>query len=173
MIDRLSNAIKSHAANLDLSNGQIRFGTITSVNFNNSTARVTIQPDGVLSGWLPVLSQWVGNGWGMVCPPSPGDQVLLVPQEGDIEHGIIIGRSFSNKQQPPAAPIGEFWLVHQTGSFLKLCNDGTIRVNGDVHVNGNVYDQHGSMADLRSHYNSHTHHVPPNNISSIPSPLDQ
>jgi hypothetical protein len=40
MLDRLSNAIKSHAANLDQTTGQVKFGTITSVNSANSTARV-------------------------------------------------------------------------------------------------------------------------------------
>lgn len=108
----------------------------------------------------------------MACPPNPGDQVLLVPQEGDIEQGIIIGRSFSNNQMPPAAPGGEFWLVHQSGSFLKLCNDGTIRMNGDLHVQGDVYDQHGPLSGLRTHYNAHTHSVPPNETTSTPSPVD-
>ncbi|MDR3532814.1 MAG: phage baseplate assembly protein V [Rhodopila sp.] len=158
---------------MDQSTGQIKFGTVTSVNFQTATARVLIQPDGVLSGWLPVLSQWVGDGWGMVCPPNPGDQVLLVPQEGDVEQGIIIGRSFSNKQRPPVVPGGEFWLVHETGSSLKLCNDGTIRVNGDLHVDGEVYDRGGPLSGLRTHYNSHIHAVPPNATTGMPSPLDQ
>lgn len=172
MTERLANAIKSHASSLDQSAGQIKFGIVTSVNPQNATARVLIQPDGVLSGWLPVLSQWVGNGWGMVCPPNAGDQVLFVPQEGDVQQGIIIGRSFSNVQLTPAAPVGEFWLMHQCGSFLKLCNDGTIRASGDLHVDGKVYDQHGSLSDLRTHYNTHTHTVPPNELTSAPSPLD-
>jgi phage baseplate assembly protein gpV len=172
MIERLSNAIKSHAASLDQSTGQIKFGTVTSVNSQNATARVIIQPDGVLSGWLPVLSQWVGSGWGMVCPPSPGDQVLFVPQEGDVEQGIIIGRSFSNKQMPPVVPDGEFWLMHQSGSFLKLCNDGTIQIHGDLHVQGDVYDRHGPLSGLRTHYNSHTHSMTSTGITTVPSPLD-
>jgi|ERR1700733_11934949 hypothetical protein len=172
MIDRLSNAIKSHAASLDQSTGQIKFGTITSVNPQNATARVLIQPDGVLSGWLPLLSQWAGSGWGMVCPPNPGDQVVVVPQEGDVEQGIIIGRSFSNKQMPPAVPAGEFWLVHQSGSFLKLCNDGTIRIGGDLHVQGDVYDLHGPLSGLRTHYDSHTHTMSSNDMTSPPTPLD-
>jgi phage gp45-like len=171
MIERLSSAIKSHATSLDQSSGQIKFGTVTSVNSQNATARVLIQPDGVLSGWLPVLSQWVGAGWGLVCPPSPGDQVLLVPQEGDVEQGIIIGRSYSNKQMPPVVPDGEFWLVHKSGSFLKICNDGTIRISGDLHVQGDVYDQHGPLSGLRKHYNLHTHSTP-NGTTSPPSPLD-
>jgi hypothetical protein len=172
MTERLSNAIRSHAASLDQSTGQIKFGTVTSVNEQNATARVLIQPDSVLSGWLPILSQWVGSGWGMVCPPAPGDQVLLVPQEGDLEQGIIIGRSYSNKQPSPATPVGEFWLVHQSGSFFKLCNDGTIRINGDLHVQGDVYDRHGALSGLRTHYNAHTHSVSSNGTTSPPSPVD-
>jgi phage baseplate assembly protein V len=173
MTDRLLNVIKAHASNLDRSTGQIKFGTVVSVDFRNGTARVLFQPDGTLSGWLPVLSQWVGNGWGMVCPTSPGDQVVVVPQEGDIEQGIIIGRSYSSKQKPPTAPVGEFWLVHQSGSFLQLRNDGTIRVNGDMHVQGDVYDQHGSLAALRTHYNSHVHPLSPNTVTGKPVPLDE
>jgi len=173
MLDRLSNAIKNHAATLDQSAGQIKFGTISSVNPGNSTARLLIQPDGVLSGWLPLLSQWVGNGWGMVCLPTPGDQVLFVPQEGDMEQGVIIGRCFSAKQVPPAGAIGEFWLVHATGSSIKLCNDGTIQMAGDLHVQGDIYDRQGPLGALRGHYNAHTHPVAPNQTTGAPSPLDQ
>jgi phage gp45-like len=172
MTNKLSNIIRSHAASLDQTAGQVKFGTVTSVNPNNATARVLIQPEGVLSGWLPVISQWVGNGWGLASPPSPGDQVLLVPQEGDAEQGIIIGRVFSLNQMPPAAPPGEFWLVHQSGSSLKLCNDGTICINGDLRVSGDVYDRKGSLSDLRTKYNSHTHTVGSNEITSLPTPLD-
>jgi phage baseplate assembly protein V len=172
MTNKLSNIIRSHAASLDQTAGQVKFGTVTSVNPNNATARVLIQPEGVLSGWLPVISQWVGNGWGLACPPSPGDQILLVPQEGDVEPGIIIGRVFSVNQMSPAAPPGEFWLVHESGSFFKLSNDGTICINGDLHVSGDVYDRKGSLADLRTNYNSHTHTVGSNEITGLPTPLD-
>lgn len=172
MIDLLSNAIKSHAASLDQSTGQIKYGTVTSVNTQTGMARVMIQPDSVLSGWLPVLTQWIGDGWGMICPPSPGDQVLLVPQEGDVEQGIIIGRVFSRQSMPPAAPVGELWLVHKSGSSLKLCNDGTIRVTGDLHVAGDVYDQVGPLSHLRAHYNEHTHSAGAIAATSPPSPQD-
>jgi phage baseplate assembly protein V len=169
MGDYLINALKAHASSLDQTEGRVKFGTVTSVDYQTATARVKIQPDGVLSGWLPVLSQWVGDGWGLVCPPNPGDQVLLIPQEGDIEQGIIIGRAFSNNQRPPAAPENEFWLVHKTGSFLKLCNDGTIRVNGDLHVQGDVYDRVGALSHLRTAYNSHTYRAPTGGTTTGPS----
>ena len=162
-MDRFLNALKSQAGALDQGLAQPRFGTVTSVDPISATARVLLQPEAVLSGWLPVLSPWTGAGWGMSCPPSPGDQVLILAQEGDSEHGVIVGRAFSAVAAPPAAPAGELWLVHSTGSFIKLLNDGTIQLQGDVtitgnlHATGNLSDGHGKLADLRAHYNAHRH----------------
>ena len=156
-MERLLNILKAHAEALDCGAGQPRFGVVTSVDTNSACARVTLQPEGVLSGWLPILSPWVGAGWGLVCLPSQGDQVMVLAQEGNAEHGVIVGAAFSTTQLPPAAPVGEFWLVHSSGSFIKLQNDGTIRMNGDVHVNGDVYDSHGRLSGLRAHYDGHTH----------------
>lgn len=168
-MDRFFNALKVQAAALDRSRGQPRFATVASVDPARYAARVTLQPEGVLTGWLPILSPWVGAGWGIVCPPSPGDQVLVLPQEGDGEHGVVCGGAFSDLARPPAAPSGELWLVHQSGSFLKLASDGTVRVNGDLHVAGDVYDSHGSLAQLRGHYDEHTHSA---NGASPPNPQD-
>jgi hypothetical protein len=156
---------------LDNGQGQPRFATVSSVDPNTATARVMLEPDGVLTGWLPLLSSWTGAGWGMVCPPKPGDQVLVVPQEGDAAHGVIVGRSFSDVQHPPAAPPGEFWLVHESGSSLRLCNDGTIRLNGDLHVEGDVYDRHGPLSRLRTTYNQHVHGVA-GGATTQPTPQD-
>ena len=165
-MDAFLNALKAQAGALDQAAGQARFGLVASVSTDNATARVLLQPEGVLSGWLPVLSPWVGAGWGMVCPPSPGDQVLVLAQEGDGEHGLIVGRAFSQAAKPPAAAVGEFLLAHKSGAFVKLANDGTVRIQGDLHVAGDVFDQHGSLARLRGHYNEHRH--PPSNNSANP-----
>ena len=156
-MDSLLNALKAQGSNQDQTSGTPRFGLVTSVDPLTATARVMLQPEGVLTGWLPLLTPWVGNGWGLVCPPSPGTQVLVLPQEGDAEHGLIIAASWSAQTSPPATPVGEFWLVHQSGSYLKLANDGTIQIKGDLHIAGDVYDQHGPMSALRSHYNAHVH----------------
>jgi phage baseplate assembly protein gpV len=156
-MDRFINALKGEAGRLDQTQAQPRFGLVTSVDPVNATVRVMLQPESVLSGWLPLLSPWVGAGWGMSCPPAPGDQVFVLAQEGDAEHGVVVGRAFSNVANAPQAAAGELWLVHQSGSFLKLMNDGTVQVSGDLHVAGNVYDSHGSLAALRGHYDQHIH----------------
>ena len=171
MTDRLSNAIRVHSSSLDFGTGHNKFATVASVNPSTSMGRVMLQPEGVLSGWLPILSPWIGNGWGMVCLPQPGDQVLVVPQEGDIEQGIIVGGCYSKVQRPPVAPPGELWLVHKSGSFVKLSNDGAVHIGGDLRVSGDIYDKQGALSHLRGAYNSHNHSTP-NGSSGGPSPQD-
>lgn len=175
-MDRFLNALKANSASLDASWAQPRFAIVTSVDSNRPAARVTLQPEGVLTGWLPILSPWVGAGWGLACPPSPGDQVLVVAQEGNAEHGVIIGRAWSDQAHPPAAPAGEFWLVHQTGSFIKLLTDGTVRIQGNVFISGSlsatgdVSDGHGALSSLRNHYNAHLHPTPSGESATTTEP---
>ncbi|MEJ0016745.1 MAG: phage baseplate assembly protein V [Acetobacteraceae bacterium] len=171
-MERFLNIVKQHAGALDQGSSQPRFGTVTSVNPKTATAKVKLQPEGVLTGWLPVLSPWVGAGWGLCCPPSPGDQVLVLAQEGDAEHGIIVGRAFSSTQSAPEVASGELWLVHRSGSFIKLLNDGTIQVKGDLHVAGDVFDRQGSLSRLRGHYNAHTHTDSRNGTTTTPNQQD-
>jgi phage baseplate assembly protein gpV len=171
-MQRFLNAVKAQAAAQDRSAGQPRFGVVTSVDPTRPAARVSLQPEGVITGWLPVLSPWIGAGWGMACPPSIGDQVLVLPQEGESDHGVIVGRAWSDQARTPTAPVGELWMVHQSGSFIKLISDGTIQMQGDLHVNGDVYDRLGSMNRLRQHYDEHTHADPQGGESSTPTPQD-
>lgn len=156
-MNRFTNALKAQAAALDDARGHPRFATVVSIDPARYAARVALQPEGVITGWLPVLSPWVGAGWGLVALPMLGQQVLVLPQDGDGEHGVVIGGAWSDLAPVPSAPVGELWLVHQSGSFLKLGNDGTVQVNGDLHVNGDVYDRHGSLDKLRGNYDAHTH----------------
>lgn len=157
MVDRLMNAMKGQMRGPGRLTGQAKFATVSSVDYDTGNIRALLQPDGVLTGWLPVLSTWVGNGWGMSCPPSPGDQVLVIAHEGDPEQGVVVGRSYSRAQKPPAAPESEMWLVHKSGCSLKLCRDGTVRISGDLRVDGDVYDRHGALSALRAIYNDHHH----------------
>ena len=63
-MDRFLNTLKAHAAALDRAQGQSRFAIVSSVDPSAYAARVLLQPEAVLSGWLPILSPWVGSGWG-------------------------------------------------------------------------------------------------------------
>lgn len=172
-MDRFLNILKAQSARLDQTAAETRVGVVSSVDALSYTARVFVQPEGVLSGWLPIASAWIGNGWGMACPPAPGDQVIVLWHEGDAEHGIVVGRLWSAQTTVPPAASGEIWIIHQSGSFLKLLNDGSIQSaaptwthSGDLHVTGDVSDSHGTLAALRAHYDEHTH--PPSSAPASP-----
>ena len=124
----LRNVFRRLAGQMDMQIGQMRKGIVQSYNPNNYTARVTIQPEGNLSGWIPIRAVTGGNGWGLVVGLVPGMQVSVEPQEGDPGNLEITGIIFSPQGNvtAPAVPAGEIWMVHQTGSFIKLLTDGTI-----------------------------------------------
>ncbi|CBJ38342.1 putative Phage baseplate assembly protein V [Ralstonia solanacearum CMR15] len=109
-----------------------RVGTVTSYDPGTASARVRIEPidpdfpDRSLTGWLPVASPWVGSGWGLDAPVSPGDQVEVKFFGGELENGYICGRLFSDQQRPTGAKSGEFFLTHASGSKLQFHNDGTV-----------------------------------------------
>jgi phage baseplate assembly protein V len=166
--DTLNLGISSQRAAV----GQPRIGVVTSSDSQKALAKVLLQPEGVLTGWLPVLTQWCGSGWGLTCPPSPGDQVLILPLEGDPQHGLIVGRLFSNLARPPNADPGELNLTHKSGCSIQLLNSGIIAIRGDLHVSGDVYDAHGALSELRNDYNIHTHQTSNGQITSIPTPQD-
>ena len=145
-MDELLNHHKLREKSVFSASGQPRIGIVESYNPNNATVRLTVQPNGVLTGWLPLMGLSVGSGWGVICPPAIGAQVIYVCQEGSSQDGVVIGGVWSSANLPPAAQAGEFWLVHSTGSLLKLTNDGKVTitaqsgftVNGNVTVNGTV-----------------------------------
>jgi uncharacterized protein involved in type VI secretion and phage assembly len=138
-----------------------------------------IQPENVLSGWFPVLSAWVGAGWGLAAPPTPGDQVLVIAQEGDSEQGVVIGCVWSAVDKPMNVSSGELWLQHASGSFFKLKNDGTIamqaptvNVTGNLVVSGDISDQngaHGTVAALRNAHDTHLHDDPQGGVTGLPT----
>ncbi len=166
-MDRFWNDVKARAAGLDGIAGLARFGLVTSFDPAAYAARVQVQPENVLSGWLPVLSSWVGSGWGLAAALTPGDQVLVLAQEGDAEQGVIVGCVWSAVDKAMNAPSGELWIRHQSGSFLKLLNDGTIalqaptiNITGNLLVSGDISDRagaHGTLAALRDAHDGHTH----------------
>ncbi len=104
--------------------------------------KVEMQPSGVKTGWVPLSSPWVGNGFGMVAGPNIGDMVQLEFIDGHWQAAMTGQRYFTDLAPPPQVPQGEFWLVHQTGSLIKLHNDGSVEItsNGNmtVTVSGNL-----------------------------------
>ena len=93
-------------------------------------AKVMLQPEGIETGWLPVLSPWSANGWGIVIPLAEGDQVLLVCEEADGQNYAIKGRYFSDVDAAPSTlPVaGEFFMQSKGGAQLYFKADGSVSI---------------------------------------------
>lgn len=160
-----------------------KLGTLSSYNPKNYTGKVLIQPEEIETGFLPILSSWVGNSWGLFTPPSLNDVVIIHFFDGNFENGCISLCNFNNVNPPLSVNSGEFWIVHKSGSFLKFTNDGNVAINanenlnitingsngGAVNITGNVNitgsivasgditDRKDSMENIRTIYNGHQH----------------
>jgi hypothetical protein len=99
-------------------------GIVRSYDPTKYAVRLELQPQGNMTGWIPLLTPWVGNGWGMFCPPTIGDLLEVTFLNGDINSGVAGLRAFNDQDLPLPVPSGEFWLVHAAGAFLKVSNDG-------------------------------------------------
>lgn len=111
--------------------GMTRIGTVSSYDPSAYAVKVLLQPDNKETGWLPLVSPWVGNGWGLFAPPTIGDMIEVHYQEGGHEAGFACSRFYNDEDRPLACPSGEFWLVHKSGSALKFTNDGDVLVVSD------------------------------------------
>jgi hypothetical protein len=126
-----------------------RHGLVTSYDPKNHLAKVTFQPEGQESGWLPIETGHIGNGYGIATGLQPGDgessgdQVVVRFQENDFEGGKIVQRVHSDDQPPPEVQSGEtvIWTrfrksdggpesaqggVAGTGQKIYFKNDGSI-----------------------------------------------
>lgn len=133
-MNQTSNAMRREAARVMGQLALPRVGIVTSYDPDNYAAKVEIQPENIETGWLPIAMPWSGNGWGMFAPPTAGDVVDVHFQEGAKGAGIIGLRHFGDVLRPLPVPSGEFWLVHQSGSLVKLTNDGKLTINGKVEI---------------------------------------
>lgn len=144
-----------------------RHAIVTSYDPVKYLAKVTFQPEGQESGWLPIEAGHIGESYGIAVGLQPGDgkksgdQVIVRFQEGDMESGKVVQRVHSDDQTPPPVQSGEIvvWSRFQksdggsesaqgaqggTGQQIYLKNDGTLTLtdgNGATLVmdgNGNI-----------------------------------
>lgn len=158
MTDWMQN-VRVHAAIQSASLGQARHGVVTSVDPSAHAVRVTIQPEGLETGWIPDGAVAAG-GLKLVCPSEIGTQVLVVPVEGDAEHPVVIGRLFDATTLPPSSPFtktyvqpGELALFSDGGSCLHFAN-GQLYLKGDLHVDGVIIatgDVQAKEVSLQTH----------------------
>lgn len=176
---RLQNLIRQESMKAMAAKKSVSLGVVTGYDPVNFIATVELYPadedsQSLETGWIPVFSPMVGNGWGIFAPPNIGDIVEVNYQEGSQQNAYVGLRSFTNLSPPLPVPSGELWLVHKTGAAIKLTNNGILSIFSTVEIDitapivkvnspsvslGNLSDSlTGLMNDIAiSVYNTHTH----------------
>ena len=143
MIAHVEDAMRRQAQRMIDAKSFTKIGVVTGFDARRYAAKVLLKPDDVETGWLPIGSLLVGNGWGIVAPPSLGDQVEVNFLDGNLQAGVIGARFYSAKSAPMGgSKPGEFMLVHASGSRLRFLEDGTVELesagNLDLNVGGDL-----------------------------------
>ena len=136
-VEKFLNLIRTQA--LISSNGvaTAALGQITNYDPTQFAAQVLLyMPDPtnplgepLTSGWLPISAPAIGFN----LAPNIGDLVLVEFQEGSLQNGIIL-LAVTTGVPTFQTPAGEWWMVHPTGSFIKITLDGKIELNGLVEI---------------------------------------
>ncbi len=182
MMDGMTNIMRREAMRAMSKTATVRIGIVSAYDPSNYSAKVRIQPEDAETGWVPITTPWSGAGWGMFCPPTPGDVVDVHFQEGGKLAGFVSLRHYGDQFRPLSVPAGEFWIVDKAGSYFKFLTGGIVQfhaasainssapiwnhtgdftVNGEIRATGDIIDRSMSggytMASFRATYDSHTH----------------
>lgn len=106
----------------------IRVGLVQSYDPAAHAVKLALQPEGTLTGWLPLSVIGVGNGFGVYVGATTGHAYAAYFHEGDLEAGIIIGRLPTDAETPVSVQSGEIVIQSPTGSLFKLLQDGSVTV---------------------------------------------
>lgn len=125
---RIANQIRAQALLAAGVFARPRLGLVTSYDPDIYAVKVLIQPEGTETGWLPIVTQMTGQGWGIYAAPSHDDQAFVLFQEDDLDCGVCLGFVPSDVDRPPSVPPGEVHVIHKGGALLKFLNDGTVHI---------------------------------------------
>jgi len=156
MIEKLLNQMRLQAQMMLSNVAFTSMGTLANYDPINYMVKVLIEPQDPqtpnqnLTGWIPLLSPWVGNNWGMFAPPTLGATCVVLFSDGSFGAPIAAQMVFNNINRPLAVDSGEFWLVHQSGSALKFTNDGNVSLttNSTLNATGTTVNVQGTTVNV-------------------------
>ena len=164
---QILNVMRAQAGMTGQGKAASRLGLVTAYDPGTYSVKVQFQPDMAETGWIPLGALATGPGYGIYAAPVIGEQIVVAFQDGDRDAGVAEQRFFDNDNPPAPVPSGEIWILHKTGAFFKLTNDGkasfsdahgaTVALNGDgtisstgtwTHTGG--FNVHGNQAHTGS-----------------------
>lgn len=136
-------------------------GRITRTAWGKSPRSVQVRmPDGAVLDGVHVIGQA-----GVISRPRAGAEVVVVCAGGDRSHPIVIG-TLDREHPGPDLEEGEAAIFAAGGAIIHCKLDGTVAITGDVRVTGSVIaeggiaDAEGTLAELRTTFETHIHSTP-------------
>ena len=183
-MDALRNAIARDTQAMISSVAQPRHALVEAVDPHTHSVRLRLQPEDVVTGWVPDASAFAtGNGYGVVCPLAPGDQVIVLHAHGDADSPVVVGRLFSTVDLPPNSPAtgkpvgSREFAVFTDGAYLHIAG-GVIHgsaskfvLKGDVELDGKFTatgDVVAGTVSLQQH--KHQNVKSGGDLSGVPKP---
>ena len=203
-VENFLNLMRLQASMVNNGRSSTALGTVIGYDQTNYYVNVQLSPanpidpssQALSTGWIPLFSPWVGNGWGFFAAPNIGDIVEIHFQEGSQQASYAGMRCFQMGQNLEVPP-SECWLVHETGAYIKMLTSGEIDIvsgvtgsppinitstglvnitGANVNVSGTVKlgNLSGTLTSLltgaaMSIYNTHTHPQQGGGNTSIPT----
>ena len=125
----LTNLMKREAGRNDTHRKFILNGIIDSFESGSHSAKVILQPEGTITGWLPINT--IGAGpMSVVFGPSKGDACTVAFVDGDINSGEIIGFQHNDTKRSPGVQSGEGIIQGPGGSQVYFDKNGNVVVKG-------------------------------------------
>lgn len=137
---------------------------VSAYDPDRHAVKATLQPQGVETGWAPIATSHVGNGFGLAIGPEIGDQIIVGFHEGDIDSPFMMGRLHSDAERPPRAEAGEIVFQTKSGAVFKFSKDGSVSLNtngkaftldaggADIHINSaNLFHNAKNIGDTHEH----------------------
>ncbi|MCW2370194.1 phage baseplate assembly protein V [Sphingobium sp. B11D3D] len=129
----------------------IRIGVVETVGLADAT--LTAKLGDIVSPSVPWLE--LAGGFRTWCPPTVGEQILLLCPEGDIAHGVALRGLYSNAFPAPASdgrarilmpdgstidydPEGHVLAITLAGGKLTINAPEGVAITGNVTVTGKV-----------------------------------
>ena len=141
-MNRFLNQVRREASNVVGNSAFMRTGIVNTFDPVTFTCVVQYEPDnsddptGSLSPSLPIASLAVGNGFGILAAPNVGDRVAVHFVSGFDNVGVVCCGLFNNDADvPPPINAGEYYLIHQSGTYIKFLKTGELDINGQLKIN--------------------------------------
>lgn len=164
MMDGLLNIIRREVLRVMGSKAVVRVGTVESYDPGAYAVRVRLQPEGALTGWLPIGSAYMSSGGGGMFTGLAKNQVVDVHfQEGNPDAGYVVAAFPPVDGSAPEVPEGECWIVAPGGgATLKFAADGSLTVEGNLTVTGTItcLDMNIDTVEFKNLWNTHRHQGP-------------